>query len=164
MLKSKPAEKNRETIMLKAVIDTNVAVSALLSPSGNPAQIIDCIFEEELKPCFCSKILAEYTNVLARPRFGFSAEDQAHVIEGIKKYGEQIEPPPYDTHFTHEADQVFYEVAKSAGAYLVTGNTKHFPDEPFVINPAKCVELLSAIKENAAVQKGRSSSSNSESS
>ena len=161
MLKSKPAEKNRELTMLKAVIDTNVAVSALLSPSGNSAQIIDCIFEEELKPFFCEKIFAEYTSVLARPRFRFSAEDQAHVIMGIKKYGEQTEPIPYDALFSDESDQIFFEVAKTAGAYLVTGNTKHFPDEPFVINPAECVELLSTMKESAAIQNGRSSSSNS---
>jgi len=44
--------------------------------------------------------------------------------------------------FNDESDRVFYEVAKSAGAYLVTGNAKHFPDEPFIISPAKCVELL----------------------
>ncbi|MCL2112125.1 MAG: putative toxin-antitoxin system toxin component, PIN family [Clostridiales bacterium] len=131
--------------MLKIVIDTNVVVSALLSPAGNAAQIIDRVFREDLKPCYCPMILAEYAAVLARPRFVFDAEDQRHLIEGIEKYGVQIEPTPCDIFFADESDRVFYEVAKAADAYLITGNSKHFPDEPLVINPAKCVSLLSVL-------------------
>ena len=132
--------------MLKVVIDTNVAVSALLSPCGNSAQIIDKIFDEDLKPFYCDKILAEYSMVLARPRFRFSVEDQANVIEGIKKYGVVVEPSPCDIPFPDESDRVFYEVAKSADAYLVTGNAKHYLPEPFIINPAECIDLLNKSK------------------
>ena len=32
--------------MLKVVLDTNILVSALLSPNGNSAQIVDSIFDE----------------------------------------------------------------------------------------------------------------------
>jgi hypothetical protein len=38
-----------------------------------------------------------------------------------------------------ESDRVFYDVAKTAGAYLITGNTKHFPQEPFILTPAEFV-------------------------
>ena len=40
-------------------------------------------------------------------------------------------------------DMVFYEVALSKeDAYLVTGNTKHFPKKPIVVTPAEMLEIL----------------------
>ena len=29
---------------------------------------------------------------------------------------------------------------------LVTGNIRHFPQEPFIITPAQCVEILQTAK------------------
>ena len=132
--------------MHRVVIDANVAVSALLSPHGNLAQILNMVFNERLETYYCAEILAEYTKVLARPRFDFSIEDQKHVIEGIQMFGMLKEPSPCDIPFSDESDRVFYEVAKAANAYLVTGNAKHFPDEPFIISPAKCICLLSNVQ------------------
>ena len=132
--------------MLKVVIDTNIAVSALLSPGGNAAQVIDRVFTEDLEPYYCSMIISEYKMILSRPRFGFSAEDQKHVVEGIIKYGVSIKPLPCNNFFIDESDRVFYEAAKSADAYLITGNARHFPVEPFIISPAKCINLLSILE------------------
>ena len=40
-------------------------------------------------------------------------------------------------------DAVFYEVALSKDdAYLITGNTKHFPHTPIVVTPAEMLEIL----------------------
>ena len=40
-------------------------------------------------------------------------------------------------------DVVFYEVALSKeDAFLVTGNTKHFPKNPIVVTPAEMLEIL----------------------
>ena len=40
-------------------------------------------------------------------------------------------------------DIVFYEVAMSKeDAYLVTGNTKHFPKSPIVVTPAEMVQII----------------------
>jgi hypothetical protein len=36
-----------------------------------------------------------------------------------------------------EADRKLYDVAEAAGAILVTGNKKHYPDEPFTKDPAE---------------------------
>ena len=131
--------------MLNVVIDTNVIISALLSPDGHSALIVDKIFDELLKPVYYEKILIEYTAVLARPRFHFSIKDQINVVDGLKKYGIEIQPLPCDFHFSDESDRIFYEAAKSANAYLVTGNARHFPDDPLIINPAKCVDLMNQL-------------------
>ena len=40
-------------------------------------------------------------------------------------------------------DAVFYEVALSKeGAYLVTGNIKHFPKVPIVVTPAEMLAIV----------------------
>ena len=40
---------------------------------------------------------------------------------------------------------IFYEVALSKeDAYLVTGNTKHFPKKPIVVTPAEMMKILRA--------------------
>ena len=44
--------------------------------------------------------------------------------------------------FENEDDKMFYEVAKTTKAYLVTGNSKHFPKEPMIITPQ---EFLSVV-------------------
>lgn len=45
--------------------------------------------------------------------------------------------------FPDPKDAVFYEVALSKDdAYLITGNTKHFPRTPIVVTPAEMLEIL----------------------
>ena len=118
------------------VLDTNVLVSALLSPFGNPAKIYRMFLTETLKMFYSVEILAEYTNVLFRPRLKIPTKDASIVLDFIKEYGEKIELIT-STHFmVDEDDRVFYDAAKIAGAYLITGNKKHYPDEAFILTPA----------------------------
>jgi len=128
--------------MLRIVIDTNVVVSALLTKNGNAAQIVDMIFTEHFMPVYNGKILSEYSEVIARARFGFCIEDQKRVIAGIREYGISIDPTQSSDVFTDESDRIFYETAKAANALLVTGNVRHFPDETCIISLAECVRLL----------------------
>ena len=55
--------------MIRAVIDTNVLVSGLLSPRGNEALILLAIHHGLVRPCFSQDILEEYAAVLARRTF-----------------------------------------------------------------------------------------------
>ena len=50
--------------MIRAVIDTNVLVSGLLSPAGNEALILLAIHKRLVHPCFSEEILEEYANSL----------------------------------------------------------------------------------------------------
>ena len=56
-----------------AVIDTNVLVSALLAkhPDSAPVQILDRLFSRDFIPMYNEEILAEYSEVLHRPKFKF---------------------------------------------------------------------------------------------
>ena len=53
-----------------------------------------------------------------------------------------------DEAFPDPKDIVFYEVKMSKeDAYLVTGNIKHFPKNPFVVTPKEMVEIIDSKKE-----------------
>ncbi|MDR1157487.1 MAG: putative toxin-antitoxin system toxin component, PIN family [Oscillospiraceae bacterium] len=123
------------------VLDTNIIVSALLSPLGNPAKIYKMFLTETLKLAYSSGILAEYNDVLFRPRLRIPANEVVKVLEVIQEYGERIEPTPGTRDMVDEDDRVFYDTAKSAGAYLVTGNKKHYPDEAFILTPTEFLSL-----------------------
>ena len=127
-----------------AVIDTNVLVSALLSKHADAAtvQIIDRLFVGEIVPLINEKIMTEYEEVLQRSKFRFPKEIIWKLLEVIRQYGVDIIPDPKDI--------VFYEVAmtkQDEGAYLVTGNTKHFPIKPFIVTPSEMLHILRTNEE-----------------
>ena len=129
-------------MMRRVVMDTNVAVSAILTPSGNAAKIVDMIADEQLQICYSSDILDEYVEVLSRPRFNFCAEDQENFIAGIKQSGLLCSPAKSEMPFIDNTDRVFFDVAKSCKAILITGNIRHFPSEPFVMTPSDFLESI----------------------
>jgi putative PIN family toxin of toxin-antitoxin system len=62
--------------VIRAVIDTNVLVSGLLSPAGNEALILLAIDQGPVHPCFSEDILEEYAAVLARAKFASAGRDR----------------------------------------------------------------------------------------
>lgn len=128
--------------MLRVVVDTNIIVSALMSPNGNPAKIVDMATDQKLRICYSPEILAEYIDVLNRPHFNFNDEDCDDFIQGVKRFGLLSQPPASDIPMSDEDDRCFYDVAKSCEAILITGNTKHYPIEPFIVTPAEFLALI----------------------
>ena len=54
-------------------------------------------------------------------------------------------PQPTGENLIDMDDLVFYEVAmekRDSGAYLVTGNQKHYPVSNFIVTPAEMMEIL----------------------
>ena len=55
---------------------------------------------------------------------------------------------------------VFYEVALSKeDAYLVTGNTRHFPKKPFVVTPAEMIAIIEGADKNLILSKQKAETS-----
>ena len=110
------------------VLDTNVLVSALLSPFGTPARVLDQVLSNVVQLAFDDRILAECSEVLKRPRFGFPANDIRALLNHIQLNGRQIVAAPAGLRkFPDPGDLPFAEVALSALAdVLVTGNVSHF--------------------------------------
>ena len=132
------------------VIDTNVLVSALLSKHENAStvQVLNAVFDGTIIPVFNDEILTEYDNVLHRPKFKFPDIIIQLLLNVIKSHGIFSKQITTNIILPDPKDLVFYEVVMSkreSNAYLVTGNGKHFPKEPFIVTPN---ELLNIIKQN----------------
>jgi len=130
-------------MMLKrVVIDTNVLASALMTPTGNPAKVFKMFLTETIVLVYSEEIMFEYEDVLYRPRLRILAEDADAVLKAIRQYGDMVIPSKSSDLMPDEDDRVFYDTASCAGAYLITGNKRHYPDESFILTPSEFLELL----------------------
>lgn len=78
--------------------------------------------------CLDARILAEYTEVLVRPRFAFDPDAVSALIAFVAVRGEMVASIPLADPLPDPDDQAFLEVAIAAGSVpLVTGNVGHFP-------------------------------------
>jgi putative PIN family toxin of toxin-antitoxin system len=118
--------------MKRVVLDTNILVSALWSKDGNAAKILDMFICGELLLFYDARILAEYKAVLNRPKFTFKRAKVGLLINKIRNDGIVVTTEPCNLDFADEEDKKFYEVAKECNAFLITGNLRHYPNEPFI--------------------------------
>lgn len=131
--------------MIKAVIDTNVIVSAYITKNLESAtsKVWEAVLQCKLTPIYNDEILSEYSEVLHREKFGIPEHLVKWALDKIVTNGVRGERIMSDEFFPDPKDMVFYEVALSKeDAYLVTGNTKHFPKKPIVVTPAEMLEIL----------------------
>lgn len=131
---------------MRIVLDTNVFVSGLLSPFGPPAEILRLVSAGSVTLCLDARILTEYEEVLARPRFSFDPDAVAALLDYIDERGQTVAARPLDVRLPDPDDEPFLEVALAYGSEcLVTGNTAHFPPETRsdmpVLSPAEFIEL-----------------------
>lgn len=130
-----------------AVIDTNVLVSALLSSKDDTAtvQVLTKMIKGEIIPVYSNVIVKEYREVLSRKKFGFSDEMIEYLLSAVEKYGILVDLSPSGITLPDRKDVPFYEVAlekRADDAYLVTGNIKHFPQEPYIVTPRELLDIL----------------------
>jgi putative PIN family toxin of toxin-antitoxin system len=133
--------------VIRAVIDTNVLVSGLLSPAGNEALILLAIHQGLVHPCFSEEILEEYSAVLARPKFAFSSDEIAAVLAMFRSQGQLFSSEVSAATSTDPGDTKFLQCAEAAQAdYIVTGNKRDFPAELYgVTRVVNAGELLDWI-------------------
>lgn len=68
-----------------------------------------------------------------------------YLLSAIEHFGIQVDPNPSGTILPDMKDLPFYEVVmekRDDNAYLVTGNIKHFPKEPFIVTARELLEIL----------------------
>ena len=128
--------------MIKAVLDTNILVSALWTPAGNESAIINLILSDKIVPCFDQHIINEYRAVLLRPRLAFPVNQVDELLTEITGRGLSVVVLPGAIAIADESDRKFYDAAKYCKAYLITGNIRHYPKDPLVTNPARFLEVF----------------------
>ncbi|MCR5042188.1 MAG: putative toxin-antitoxin system toxin component, PIN family [Clostridia bacterium] len=129
-----------------AVIDTNVLVSAVLKADSVPGRLMELVFDGPIAPVLDRGILGEYRAVLSRPKFSLTPEIVSDILARFEEKGLFVDAEPSELELPDPKDRVFYEVVlekrKEGDAYLVTGNMKHFPAEPFIVTPRQMLELV----------------------
>ena len=129
-----------------AGIDTNVIVSAALRWKSVPGSILELAFSGVIIPVLNNEIVAEYKEVLSRPKFKFTKDIVKDIIEEISKNAVFVDGKSLNIDLPDPKDRVFYEVTmeerQNEDAYLVTGNIKHFPMESFVVTPRAMLDIV----------------------
>jgi uncharacterized protein len=116
--------------VIQAVLDTNVLVSALISPSGNEALVLLAVKQGLVRPCFSSAVLKEYSEVLARPKFAFPPDEITALIDLLQRQGDLLHPALLSGISPDPEDDKFMACALTAPAdFVVTGNKKDFPKD-----------------------------------
>jgi len=115
--------------MIRVVLDTNIVVSAMLRTAGLPYSVLSLGLARRLRMCGSEPVLAEYEEVLRRPRFGITDERIAEVMGGIRASSLLVQPTVAVTAARDPDDNIFLECAQTAEArYLITGNIADYPD------------------------------------
>ena len=116
--------------MQKIVIDTNVIVSSLIQ-RGYPNLIIkDLFIEQKFQLCISDELLAEYCEVLARPKFSkfqdFFIRAEALLVE-IEAKATKYNPTITLDLILDDDDNMILELADECLAnFVITGNTTDF--------------------------------------
>ena len=75
---------------------------------------------------------------------GYDRENLYFNVESVKRKDE-VEPETSGMSLPDIKDLPFYDLgleASKKGAYLVTGNIKHFPSDTFIVTPRQFIEML----------------------
>lgn len=126
---------------MKIILDTNIIVSALLSPKGLPAKILNLVLDDQVKIIYDNNILLEYIDVFGREHFKLNQELVNILLDFIEKEGLFKIALPQKIKLNDEDDRIFYELYKSTDAdYLITGNKKHFPKDKRIVTAREFID------------------------
>ena len=134
--------------MKRWVIDTNVVVSGLLNPHGPSARVLDAVLDGRLKLVYDARILAEYRDVLHRPRLQLAPDKITAFLNGLQGQT-KVSPRPLAVAGPDADDIVFVEAALATmDKTIVTGNLADYPPEILhgarVLTPAQAAAELSS--------------------
>ncbi|MDA3940439.1 MAG: putative toxin-antitoxin system toxin component, PIN family [Spirochaetia bacterium] len=116
---------------MKIVLDTNVLVSGLINANGFPGKIVDLVQNNILQLTVDSRMMEEYLDVLNRDKFKsyFSNYDIEIFLDFIAHTSCHSISSIIISDLPDKGDIPFLEIALTENVILITGNTKHFPNE-----------------------------------
>lgn len=139
--------------MIRAVLDTNVYVAALLSRSGSPARLVQALGDGVFDAIVCPRLLDELHGVLCRPKIAERVDSEL-ADEFVRWLGRiaisvpdpvavrPVSPDPDDDYLIALALIGRAEVIVSGDAHLL-GLTA---PAPRTLSPAAFAELVEALR------------------
>jgi len=142
---------------MRIVLDTNVIISAGLTPGGREARVIMLGARGDYQLCVCDELEAEYREVSQRAKFGKSRQKIASVVDDVIAHALRVVMVDKPEMCRDPDDNIVLGCALSAAAdYLITGNLADFPTNlhaPEIMNAAR---FLASVKADAGVLAPRS--------
>jgi putative PIN family toxin of toxin-antitoxin system len=115
--------------MRLVVLDTNVIVSASISSVGPPAKIItDWVLGGVVHIVTSPRVVTEYREVIQRAKFLRYNFPPLWLKSLIEESTQLPDSDSWPYACPDPKDAPFLALAHAAGAWLVTGNLKHFPE------------------------------------
>lgn len=136
--------------MTRAVLDPNVLVSAFISQrGGSPDRIIRAWREGAFELVVSPKLIAELTDVLARPKFALQAADGRAdaYIAALAGDAVQIDDPPDPAAVSPDSsDDYLIALARAARADVIVSGDSHLTQlagpTPPVLTPRQFIEQV----------------------
>lgn len=132
---------------MKAVLDPNVLISAVLAPGGSPARALRAWLNGSYELVVSPLLLAELERALAYPklRARVSPQEAAELLDLLRRHGELVTDPaaPFSIRSPDSGDDYLIALAATSGALLVSGDghlltlAKQMP----VCSPAAFLEI-----------------------
>lgn len=135
--------------MLRVVLDPNVLVSALISPAGAPAQVIEAVLDGDVDHVASLQWLSEADGLAERPRFRrwFTREDAEALIERLWVIADIAPDPPEPEALTRDPnDDYLVALAREAGCDLIVSGDADlltFYGPPEILSPRQLLDRRS---------------------
>ena len=136
---------------MRAVVDTNILVRALIRPQGSVGPVLLRLRQGDYTLLYAQSLLEELVDVLNRPRirhkYGLTGEDIQTVVGLILLRGEAVTPQERITACRDPRDDKFLEVAVAGQAdVIVSGDEDLLVLHPFagipIVPPAAFLRML----------------------
>jgi putative PIN family toxin of toxin-antitoxin system len=142
---------------MRAVVDTNILVRALIKPHGTVGPVLLRLRHGEYTLLYAGSLLEELVDVLNRPRirekYQLTDLDIQAVVSLILLHGEVVVPEERITACRDPKDNKFLEVAVAGKAdVIVSGDQDPLVLHPFagipILPPAAFLQMLDTGSEN----------------
>jgi putative PIN family toxin of toxin-antitoxin system len=144
---------------MRAVVDTNILVRALIRPQGTVGPVLIRLRQGHYTLLYAPPLLEEVVDVLNRPRlrhkYGLTGDDIRTVVSLLLLRGEAVTPAEQITACRDPRDNKFLEIAIAGKAdVIVSGDEDLLVLHPFrnipIVTPVRFLAMLDA--ENAATE------------
>jgi hypothetical protein len=132
------------------ILDTNILISALLSPLGAPAKLLDAWERKRLTLVACDALIAEFRDVVGRPFFRARLRASAAELlaAGLRDFSFFCRNLPDGPVASDPKDSYLLALAEASQAeFLVTGDRELLALKEHkstrIVTPAAMIELMS---------------------
>jgi len=134
---------------MKAILDTNVLISAYVFPGGKPEAVYRLALEGRLEIGTSLPLLAELGRVLGQ-RFGWTPDRVEAAVAQMTRVASVVEPvETVQVVIADPADDRVLEAARAFGAHVIVSGDRHLLDlgtwsDVEIISPAEFIDRWSS--------------------